>query len=131
MITADHNLHFLQKVESVVASVTVSLCCVGVEGVLKLWNVELRPINFAATGACLCMHALTHSYTYSPHARTLIHYTILHILTSHRSGRAERRLHIKVFQVTATTSSTRTHSEEVLLTPTSGVVTIVTMLFVD
>jgi len=76
------------------------------------------------------MHACTDTLIYIQPTRTHIH-VILHTLTSHRSGRTERRLYIKVFQVTATTSSTRTHSEEVLLTPTSEVVTIVTMLFVD
>ena len=63
--------------------------------------------------------------------RTHTH-VILYALTSHRSGRAERRLYIKVSQVTATTSSPEhTYSEEVLLTSISEVVTIVTMLFVD
>ncbi|XP_065884775.1 xylosyl- and glucuronyltransferase LARGE2s-like isoform X3 [Dysidea avara] len=37
-------------VDVVVITVTVSLCCVGVEGVVKFWSVELRPINSAATG---------------------------------------------------------------------------------
>ena len=87
MVTADHNLCFLQEVESIVASVTVSLCCVGVEGVLKLRNVELHPINFAATDSCLYMHALTHSYAYSPCAHTLMSFFML----SPHTGVVEQR----------------------------------------
>jgi len=59
-----------------VVSVAVSLCCVGIEGVVKFWNVELRPMNSAATGRleeyfyvgfALCKHTYQ---DYTTHARS-------------------------------------------------------------
>ena len=90
------------------ASVAVSLCCVGIEGVVKFWNVELRPMNSAATGrleeyfmlhlhyanthtkTILHTHAHTHEYTHAyahthtytyPHTHTTCTYTLIHAHT--------------------------------------------------